>query len=67
MYCLQEMRWKVNGSRILQMEGRRYELWRFLKIDGIGGVGCMVTELCDLVVEGGRVSDRGVSVLKRMC
>ena len=45
--CLQEVRWR----------GKRYKLWLSEKGDGVGGVGVMVEELCEKVVEVERVSD----------
>ena len=46
MCCLQEVRWRGQGARMLGMKGRRYKLWWTGKGDGIGGVGVMVKELC---------------------
>ena len=44
---------------MLEMEGRIYRLWWFVKGFGFGGVGVMVKEeLCLKVVEVRRVSDR---------
>ena len=58
MCCLQEVRWRGQGSRKMGMKGRRYKLWWCGKGDGIGGVGVMVKEeLCEKVVDARRVSD----------
>ena len=55
--CLQEVRWREQGARMLGMKGRRDKLWWSGK-DGVGGVGVMVKEeLYDKVVEVRRVSD----------
>ena len=52
MCCLQEVRWRGQGAKILGMKGRRYKLWWSGKGDGVGGVGAMVKEeLCEKVVE----------------
>ena len=46
--CLQEVRWRGQGSMMLGMKGRRYKLWWSGKGDGVGGVGVMVMEeLCE--------------------
>ena len=56
MCCLQEVRWRVQGARMLGMKGRRYKQWWCEKGDGVGGVGVMVKEeLCEQLVEVGRV------------
>ena len=47
MCCLQEVRWRGQGARMLGMEGRRYKLLWSGKGDGVGGVRVMVMEeLC---------------------
>ena len=59
MCCLQQVRWRGQGARMLGMKRRRYKLWWSGKGDGVGGVGVMVKEeLCEKVVEVRRVSDR---------
>ena len=45
MCCLQEVRWRGQGARMLGMKGRRYKLWLSGKGDGVGGVGDMVKEV----------------------
>ena len=40
MCCLQEVRWRGQGTRMLGMKGRRYRLW--WSRDGVGSVGVMV-------------------------
>ena len=44
------------------MKGRRYKLWWSGKGDGFGGVGVMVKELCEKLVEVRRVRD-GVMIV----
>ena len=56
---LQEVRWREQGSRMLGMKGRIYKLWWSGKEDGVNGVGVLVKEeLCEMVVEVRKVSDR---------
>ena len=56
---LQEVRWREQGARMLGMNGRTYKLWWSGKGDGIGGVGVLEKEqLCEMVVEVRKVSDR---------
>ena len=63
MCCLQEVRWRGQGTRMLGMKGRRYKLWCFGKGDRVGGVGVMVKEgLCKKLVVR-RVSDRVMTVV----
>ena len=62
--CLQDVRWRGQGARMLGMKGRRYRLWWSGKGDRIGGVGFMLMkELCEKVVEVRRVSDRLMTVV----
>ena len=42
--CCLQVRWRVQGSRMLVMEGRRYKRWWSEKEDGVGGVGVMEKE-----------------------
>ena len=42
MCCLQEVRWRGQGTRMLGMKGRRYRLWWSREGDGVGSVGVMV-------------------------
>ena len=55
--CLQEVRWRRLGARMLGMKGRRYKLWWSGKGDswwcGSYGEG----EVCEKVVVVRRVSD----------
>ena len=60
--CLQ-MRWKGQGARMQEMKGRAYKLWWSRKGDGIDGMGVMVNELCEKVVEVRWVSDRVMTVV----
>ena len=63
MCCLQEVRWRGLGARMLGMKGRRYRLWWSGKKDGIGSVRAMVKEeQSEMVVEVRRLSD-GVTTL----
>ena len=41
--CLQEVRWREQGCRMLGMDEGRFELWSFENGDGVGGVGAMVS------------------------
>ena len=61
--CEYEIRWRREGSRMLWMKVRRYKLWWSVKGDGVGGVGVMVKELCEKVIEVRRVSDRVKTVV----
>ena len=64
MCCLQEVRWRGQGARILWMKGRRYKLWWVEKGYGVGDVGVMVKEeLCEKVVEVRRICDGVVTVV----
>ena len=59
--CLQEVRWRGQGARMIGMKGRRYKLWWSGKGDGVRGVGVMVKEeLCKKMVE---VSDRVMTLV----
>ena len=45
--CLQEVRWRGQGAKMLGMKGKRYRLWCSGTGDVVGGVGVMVNEkLC---------------------
>ena len=58
--CLQEVRWRGQGARMLGMKERRYRLWWSGKGYEVCGVGVMVKEeLCEKVLE---VSDRVMTV-----
>ena len=62
--CLQEVRWRGQGARMLGMEGRRCKLWWSGKGDKGGGVGVMEkVELCEKVVEARRLSDGVMTVV----
>ena len=62
MCCLQEVGWRGQGAWMLEMRRRRYKLW--WSGDGVGCVGVMVKEqLCEMVVEVRRVSDRVMTVV----
>ena len=62
--CLQVVRWRGQGARMLGMKGRKYKLWWYGKGDGVGYVGVMVKEKkCETVVEVRRVSDRVMTVV----
>ena len=55
--CLQEVRWREHGARMLWMKGRMYKQWWSSKVDEIGGVGIMVKEMCEKVVIVRGISD----------
>ena len=60
--CLQEVRWRGWGTRMLGMNGRRYKLW--WSGDGVGGVGVMVKEeLCEKALEVRRVGVRVMTLV----
>ena len=62
--CLQEVRWRGQGARMLEIKGRKYKLWWSGKVNGVSGVGVMVKEeLCEKVVEVRRVSDRVMTLV----
>ena len=62
--CVQEVRWRGQGARMIGVEGRRYKLWWSGNCDGFGGVGVLVKEeLCEKVVEVRRKSDRVMSMV----
>ena len=64
MCCLLEKKWRGQGSWMLGMDGRRYNLWWSGKGDIVGGVGVMVKdELCEMGVEVRRVSARVLAVV----
>ena len=43
--CLQAVRWRGQGARMLGMKGRRYKQWWSRKGDEVCGVGVMVMEV----------------------
>ena len=52
--CLQEVRWRGQGARMLRMKRKRHKLCWCGKGDGVGGVGVMVKqELYEKMVEEG--------------
>ena len=62
--CLQEVRWRGQGARLLGVKGKRYKLWWSGNSDGTGGVGVLVKEeLCKKLVEVRRRSDREMRVV----
>ena len=42
--CIQEVRWKGQGTRFVGTLGRRYKLWWSGNDAGFGGVGILVKE-----------------------
>ena len=60
--CLQEVRWRGDGARFFGVKGRRYKLWWCGNNDKIGGVGMLVKELCEKVVEVRRRSNRVMAI-----
>ena len=59
--CLQEVRWRGEGARFFGVKGKRFILW-WCGNDKIGGVGILVKELCEKVVEVRRRSDRVMAI-----
>ena len=39
VYCLHKLRCRVQGSRMLRIEGRRFKLWWSRNEDGVASVG----------------------------
>ena len=63
MCCLQEVRWRECGARLIGVQGRRYKLWWSGNYEGHGGVGVLVKEeLYDKVVEVRKVNYRVMSL-----
>ena len=57
--CLQEVRWRGEGARFIDVKGKRCKLWWCGNDDKAGGVGILVKEeLCENVVEVRRRCDR---------
>ena len=51
IYGLQKVRWRGQGARFIEVEGRRYKLWWSENHVGKGGVEILVKEeLCENVV-----------------
>ena len=63
MCCQEKVRWRGQGARFVGCRDRRYKLWWSGNNDGIGGVGILVKELCEKVVEVQRKSDRGMAMV----
>ena len=62
--CLQEVRWRGQGARMLGINGGRYELWWSGKLYVVGGVGVMVKEeMCKKMLEVRRACDRVMTVV----
>ena len=58
VYCIQEERWKGEGSRALQ----GYKLIWKLNSEGMAGVGVLVaSELVDRIIRVERISDRVIA------
>ena len=63
MCCLQEVRWRGCGDRLIGVQSRRYKLWWSGNQEGHVGIGVSVREeLYDKVVEARRVNDRVMSL-----
>ena len=61
--CLQRVRWREQGARLMGVKGRRYKLWSG-NSDDTEGVGVLVEEeLCEKVVDVRRRSDRVMTVV----
>ena len=56
--CLQEVRWRGEGTRFFGNKGRRYTILWCGNDDKTGSVGTLVKELCEKVVEVKRRCDR---------
>ena len=74
--CIQEVRWRGMGLKLLGSLGRRFKLWWSGNEDKIGGVGILFREdLCMNVVKINRISDRvmvvviifGKKVVRNVC
>ena len=64
MCCLQEVRWRGQGARLVGCRSRRNKLWWSRNNDGIRGVGILVNEeLCEKFVEVQRKSDRVMAIV----
>ena len=62
--CIQEVRWRGMGSKLLGSLGRRFKLWWFGNKNKIDGVGLLVREdLCINVMGINRISDRVMVVV----
>ena len=61
--CLQEVRWRECGARLIDLQGRKCGLWWSGNQEGNGWVGVLVKEeLHDKVAKARRVNDRVISV-----
>ena len=64
MCCLQDVRWRGCGARLIGLQGMKCKLWWSGNKEGHGGVGVMVKgALYDKVVEVRRVNDRVMSLV----
>ena len=63
LYCLQEVRWRGCGARLIGLQGRRYKLLCSRNQEGYGWVGVLVKEeLYDKVIEVRRINDGVMSL-----
>ena len=63
MCCIQEVRLRGCGARLIGLQGRKYDLWWSVNQEGYVGVGVQVKgELHDKVVDVRRVNDRVMSL-----
>ena len=63
MCCIQEVRWRGRGARLIGVQGRRYKLWWSGNKEGCSGLGVLAKEkLYDKVAEVRRVSVRVMSL-----
>ena len=61
--CLQEVRWRGEGTRFISVKGRRYKLWWCGNDGKTGGLGISVKEeFCENVVEVRRRCDRVMAI-----
>ena len=62
--CLQEVRWRGQGTWFMGVKGRRIKLWWSGNSDGTGGVGVLVKgELSEKVVEVQRKNNGVMTVV----
>ena len=62
--CMQEVRWKGQGARLVGTSGRRYKLWWSRNDAGFAGIGILVKEeISENDVEVRRKSDRVMAIV----
>ena len=60
--CLQDVRWRGEGARFIDVKGKTHKLWWCGIDDKTGGVGILVKELCENMVEVRRRCDRVMAI-----